>query len=158
MTYLNSAAFFQRPVLRLPQMWQSFVQTFARSGSADTAAPTLQTEPSGMSTAAPPASMRSHGRGSALLWLAMATLGLLMLAGMAMAAGTGGVALQAAYTAVDDMVNGYGKQLLTVMGFAVAAIGYMAANSTGVVMKFIGFAVFLSVGLAAAVGLVGALV
>jgi hypothetical protein len=76
----------------------------------------------------------------------------------AMAAGTGGTAIQAAYNAVNDMVNGYGKQLLMVIGFAVAAIGYMAANATSVVMKFIGFAIFLGVALPAGVGLAGATV
>jgi hypothetical protein len=94
--------------------------------------------------------MRRHAQS-----LAFAVL-LLMVAGFALAAGTGGSALQAAYTSVNDMIGGYGKQLLTVIGFAVAAIGYMATNATGVVMKFIGFAIFLGVGLAAAVGLVGA--
>jgi hypothetical protein len=89
---------------------------------------------------------------------ALFALALLVVAFTALAAGTGGTALQAAYTAVNDMVGGYGKQLLTVIGFAVAAIGYMATNATGVVMKFIGFAIFLGVGLAAAVGLVGAVI
>lgn len=89
---------------------------------------------------------------------ALLALALLVVAFTALAAGTGGTALQAAYTAVNDMVGGYGKQLLTVIGFAVAAIGYMATNATGVVMKFIGFAIFLGVGLAAAVGLVGAVI
>ena len=92
--------------------------------------------------------------GYVLFALALTTL----MAFAALAAGTGGTALQAAYTAVNDMVGGYGKQLLTVIGFAVAAIGYMATNATGVVMKFIGFAIFLGVGLAAAVGLVGAVI
>jgi hypothetical protein len=104
---------------------------------------------------AAPAAAKQFGR---FTGYALFALALLVAAFTALAAGTGGTALQAAYTAVNDMVGGYGKQLLTVIGFAVAAIGYMATNATGVVMKFIGFAIFLGVGLAAAVGLVGAVI
>lgn len=74
------------------------------------------------------------------------------------AAGTTGAALEGAYDALDDMVNGYGKQLLTVIGFAVAAIGFIASNATSVIMKFVGYAIFLGVGLAGATSLVGAVV
>jgi hypothetical protein len=92
------------------------------------------------------------------LMLLLALTGFLLIAFTAGAATNGGTALQAAYTSLNDMIGGYGKQLLTVVGFAVAAIGYMASNATSVIMKFIGFAVFLGVGLAAAVGLVGAVI
>jgi type IV secretory pathway VirB2 component (pilin) len=74
------------------------------------------------------------------------------------AANNNGAALQAAFTQLDDMVNGYGKQLLTVVGFAVALIGYMAANATSIVMKFVGFCIFAGVGLGAAVTVVGAVI
>ena len=94
-----------------------------------------------------------------VLWiLSFVVLALLMVALQAGAAGTGGTALQAAYNSVDAMVNGYGKQLMTVIAFAMAMIGWFASNSSGVILKFIGFAVFAGVGLAAAVGLVGALI
>ncbi|MCW5632767.1 MAG: hypothetical protein KIT17_05460 [Rubrivivax sp.] len=116
-----------------------------------TASPTLAAPPALTSTA----TSKEVGRFAGYALFALALLG---AAFAALAAGTGGTALQAAYTAVNDMVGGYGKQLLTVIGFAVAAIGYMATNATGVVMKFIGFAIFLGVGLAAAVGLVGAVI
>ncbi len=56
------------------------------------------------------------------------------------------------------MVNGYGKQVLTLIGFAVAAIGFIASNATSVIMKFVGYAIFLGVGLAGAITLVGATV
>lgn len=85
-------------------------------------------------------------------------LGLILIAFSAGAATTTGTALLTAYTALNDMINGYGKQLLTVIGFAVAAIGYIAANATSVIMKFVGYAIFLGVGLAAATTLVGAVI
>jgi len=40
----------------------------------------------------------------------------------------------------------------------IAAIGYIATNASGVVMKFIGYAIFLGAALSAAVTLVGAVV
>jgi hypothetical protein len=92
------------------------------------------------------------------LWTALGLLGLFAIGFRVDAANNNGAALQTAYTALNDMVNGFGKQLLTVIGFAVAAIGYLAANATSVIMKFVGYAIFLGVGLAAAVGLVGAVI
>jgi hypothetical protein len=89
--------------------------------------------------------------------LAFAVL-LTLLAFGAMAAGTTGAALQQAYTALNDMVGGYGKQILMLMGFTLTAFGYLATNASGVVMKFIGYAIFLGVGLAAATTLVGAVI
>ncbi len=67
-----------------------------------------------------------------------------------------GTALQAAYDSLNAMANGYGKQILTLMGFVIAAIGYIATNASGVVMKFIGYAIFLGAALGAAITLVGA--
>jgi hypothetical protein len=95
---------------------------------------------------------------ASLLHLSAFVLALLVLTFDAGAAGTSGTALQSAYTALNDMVNGYGKQLLTVIGFAVAAIGFIASNATSVIMKFVGYAIFLGVGLAGATSLVGAVV
>lgn len=93
-----------------------------------------------------------------MAWIGFALLALLIVAFQVGAAGTGGTALQSAYTAVNDMVNGYGKALMTVIAFALAMIGWFASNSTGVILKFIGFAIFAGVGLAAAIGLVGAVI
>lgn len=96
---------------------------------------------------------------SGSIWAFFGALAMtLLIAGLATAATNNGTPLQAAYNTLNDMVNGYGKQLLTVMGFGVAGIGYMATNATGIVMKFVGFAIFLGVGLAAAVALVGAVI
>jgi hypothetical protein len=88
-------------------------------------------------------------------WLVLA---LIVATGAVYAAGTTGTALQATYNMVNDMVGGYGKQLLTVLAFTFALIGYLASNATSVVLKFVGFAIFGSVGLTAATGIIGALV
>jgi hypothetical protein len=93
-----------------------------------------------------------------LLWVVLGAMALMLLALNVGAATNTGTALQAAYTQLDDMINGYGKQLLTVVGFAVAAIGFIAANATSVIMKFVGYAIFLGVGLAGAVTVVGAVI
>jgi curli biogenesis system outer membrane secretion channel CsgG len=74
------------------------------------------------------------------------------------AATTEGTALQGAYTTLDDLANGYGKQILTLMGFVIAAVGYFGANSSSAVFKFIGYAIFLGAALGAATTLVGAVV
>ena len=91
-------------------------------------------------------------------WLALALTIALLGAFDLHAATNKGVALQAAYTSLDDMANGYGKQILTLMGFIVAAIGYIATNASGVVMKFIGYAIFLGAAFTAAIALVGAVI
>lgn len=103
-------------------------------------------------------SLRAPRMNSSFMWLAFAALALVLMALNAGAATNTGTALQGAYTALDDMINGYGKQLLTVVGFAVAAIGFIAANATSVIMKFVGYAIFLGVGLAGAVTIVGAVI
>jgi hypothetical protein len=92
------------------------------------------------------------------LWMCTLIAVLFVYSLTANAAGSGGTALQAAYTTVNDMIGGYGKQLLVTLGFIVASIGYLAANATSVIMKFIGYAIFLGVGLSAAVSLVGAVI
>ena len=81
-----------------------------------------------------------------------------LLASIAQAAGTGGEALQATFNMVNDMVNGYGKQLIIVIGFVLMLIGYLAANATSVVLRFVGLAIFSSVALPAALAIAGALV
>ncbi|OYV02272.1 MAG: hypothetical protein CFE45_01060 [Burkholderiales bacterium PBB5] len=92
------------------------------------------------------------------LWVVLGAIALMILALNAGAASSTGTALSGAYTQLNDMVNGYGKQLLTVVGFAVAAIGFIAANATSVIMKFVGYAIFLGVGLAGATTVVGAVI
>ncbi len=115
----------------------------------------MNTSAASLSPTFTPSRLPSARRATAALMLALA---LLALAFTAVAANNGGVALQAAYTTLNDMVNGFGKQLLTVIGFAVAAIGFIASNATSVIMKFVGYAIFLGVGLAGAVALVGAVI
>lgn len=90
--------------------------------------------------------------------MGLALLAMIVFTGVAYAAGSTGTALQATYNMVNDMVGGYGKQLLTVLAFTFALIGYLASNATSVVLKFVGFSIFASVGLAAATGIIGALV
>jgi len=96
--------------------------------------------------------------GSSLHLSALFLLAVMAMAFDAGAAGVTGTALKDAFDALDAMVNGYGKQLLTVIGFAVAAIGFIASNATSVIMKFVGYAIFLGVGLAGATSLVGAVI
>lgn len=90
-------------------------------------------------------------------------IGFVILAAMlatfgANAATDDGTALQAAYESLNDLANGYGKQILTLMGFVIAAVGYFGANSSSAVFKFIGYAIFLGAALGAAVTLVGAVI
>lgn len=105
-----------------------------------------------------PVAMRMPRLNANLAWMVFGALALLLLAINADAATNDGTALQAAYNSLNEMINGYGKQLLTVVGFAVAAIGFIAANATSVIMKFVGYAIFLGVGLAGAVTVVGAVI
>jgi len=100
---------------------------------------------------------RATKRNLVLLGAVLAILSLVAAVGV-QAAGNTGTALKDAFTELNDMVNGYGKQILTLMGFTIAAIGYIATNASGVVMKFIGYAIFLGAALAAAITLVGAVV
>ena len=74
------------------------------------------------------------------------------------AANNSGASLQAAFTSLDDLANGYGKQILTLMGFVIAAVGYFGANSASAVFKFVGYAIFLGAALGAATTLVGAVI
>jgi hypothetical protein len=93
-------------------------------------------------------------------WGLTLAIGLAMLLAIlgAGAATNDGTALQAAFDTLNEMANGYGKQILTLMGFVVAAIGYIATNASSVVMKFIGYAIFLGAALGAAITLVGAVI
>jgi hypothetical protein len=91
-------------------------------------------------------------------WLALGLATLMLVAFSAIAATNTGTSLQGAFNLVNDIVNGYGKQLMFVLGFAVAMVGFMVQNTTGTIMKFIGFAIFLGTALSSGLGLVGALV
>ena len=102
--------------------------------------------------------LRAPRVNGSFMWMAFAALALVLMALNAGAATNTGTALQGAYNTLNDMINGYGKQLLTVVGFGVAAIGFIAANATSVIMKFVGYAIFLGVGLAGAITVVGAVI
>jgi hypothetical protein len=95
-----------------------------------------------------------HQATSALLLAAALLLAVLG----ATAATNDGTALQEAFETLDGMANGYGKQILILMGFVMCGIAFIATNAAGVVMKFIGYAIFLGAGLGAAVNLVGAVI
>jgi hypothetical protein len=92
--------------------------------------------------------------GLSVLFL-LATVG---LSGMAEAATTTGAALKPAFDALNDIVGGYGKQLLVLIGFIVVALGFWAVTAGALIVKFVGYIIFLSVALAAAVTLSGALI
>lgn len=93
-----------------------------------------------------------------LVMLALLTTVILMFAAGAFAAGNTGTALQAAYDSLNDLAGGYGKQILTLMGFVIAAVGYLGANSSSAVFKFVGYAIFLGAGLGGAVTLAGSVI
>jgi hypothetical protein len=88
----------------------------------------------------------------------MAILVIMCLMQLAHAATTTGTALKPAFDALNDLSGGYGKQLLVLIGFVGASLAMLAVQAMGAVMKFIGYIVFLAVGLGAALTLSGALI
>ena len=83
------------------------------------------------------------------------------VADMAIAAGTLGAtsqgqALKSAYDAMNDLSGGYGKALAMVIAFLITFFAMLASQATGPVLKFMGLAVFGSMGLGAALTLSGA--
>lgn len=88
----------------------------------------------------------------------MVILAIMCLMQLSHAATATGTALKPAFDTLNDLTNGYGKQLLVLVGFVGAGLAMLAAQAMGAVMKFIGFIVFLAVGLGAAVTLSGALI
>jgi len=88
----------------------------------------------------------------------MVILAIMCLMQLTHAATTTGTALKPAFDALNDLTNGYGKQMLVLIGFVGAGLAMLAAQAMGAVMKFIGYIVFLAVGLGAAVTLSGALI
>ena len=91
-----------------------------------------------------------------LLSAFLATLLVMLGVSIVEAATTTGVALKPAFDMLDELVGGYGKQLLVVIGFVAATFAVLAVNATGAILKFVGFVIFLAVGLGAAVTLSGA--
>lgn len=85
---------------------------------------------------------------------------LAMLAAMtgADAAGVTGTALKPAFDILNDIVGGYGKQLLVLVGFVAAAFAVLASNAASAILKFIGYIIFLGVALTAAIALSGAVI
>ena len=90
--------------------------------------------------------------------VALAALIALIVVFGAIAATTNGTALKPAFDMLNDIVGGYGMQLLVLVGFVAAAFAVMAVNATGAILKFIGFVIFLAVGLGAALALSGAVI
>jgi hypothetical protein len=97
-------------------------------------------------------------RGRTLALAVTATLLALLLTASVYAAGTTGTALKPAFDLLNDIVGGYGKQLLVLVGFIAAAFALLAVNATSAILKFIGFVIFLAVALGAAVSLSGAII
>lgn len=93
-----------------------------------------------------------------LAFILIGALSLIAAMTGAQAAGTTGTALKPAFDALNDIVGGYGKQVLILVGFIACAFAVLASQATGAILKFIGFIIFLSVGLTAAVGLSGAVI
>ena len=89
--------------------------------------------------------------------VAAAFIALLIVFGATAATATG-TALKPAFDMLNDIVGGYGMQLLVLVGFVAAAFAVMAVNATGAILKFIGFVIFLAVGLGAALALSGAVI
>ena len=98
-----------------------------------------------------------------LPFLLIAALAVIGLMDMAHAVGTldgaaKGQALKAAFDAVDDLTGGYGKALVLSIGFIVTVFGILASQATAPVLKYIGIAIYMSMGLGAALPLGGALI
>lgn len=91
--------------------------------------------------------------------IALFAVALALFAPMAAQAATNtGTALLPAFTALNDMVGGYGKQLMVLVGFFLGAIGIMLAQAASALMKFVGYTIFLGTGLAAAMTVSGAVI
>lgn len=108
-----------------------------------------------MQTLSPSLSLFSKRRTALLLALAIT---LSALATVATAAGVTGAALKPAFDAINDIVGGYGKQIIVIVAFVAAVLGAMALNATGAILKFLGIILFLSFGLGVALTLSGAVI
>jgi len=83
---------------------------------------------------------------------------LMLLAEAANAAGTTGTVLQPTYQLLDDLANGYGKQIIILTGFIAAMIALVALRGFTPMLGYIGFVIFAGVGLALGVGVAGAMI
>lgn len=91
--------------------------------------------------------------------LAMLAFALALMAPMAVqAAGTTGTELLPAFNTLNNMVGGYGKQIMVIVGFFLGAIGIMVAQAASALMKFVGYAIFLGTGLTAAITVSGSMI
>lgn len=95
---------------------------------------------------------------TALAFALIAALAFLAAMQGANAAGVTGAALKPAFDAVNDIVGGYGKQLLVLVGFIAAGFSILASNAASAMLKFIGYIIFLGVALGIAVAVSGAVV
>lgn len=95
---------------------------------------------------------------TSLAFLAIAVLTVLAAMSGANAAGVTGLALKPAFDVLNDIVGGYGKQLLVLVGFIAACFGIVSTQATGAILKFIGYTIFLGVALGAALALSGAVI
>ena len=93
-----------------------------------------------------------------LAFVLIALLALLTAIQGVHAAGVTGAALKPAFDAVNDIVGGYGKQLLVLVGFVAAGFAVLASNAASAILKFIGYVIFLGVGLGIAVVVSGAVI
>lgn len=87
----------------------------------------------------------------------LALMSMLIIEG-AVAATTTGAALKPAFDTLNDIANGYGKQLLVLVGFVSAAFALLAVNAAAGILRFIGYVIFLAVALGAGLTLSGALI
>jgi hypothetical protein len=94
----------------------------------------------------------------ALAFASIAALAMLAAIQGANAAGVTGAALKPAFDAVNAIVGGYGKQLLVLVGFVAAGFSILASNAASAMLKFIGYTIFLGVGLGIAVVVSGAVI
>lgn len=95
---------------------------------------------------------------TALAFALISVLAFLAAMQGANAAGVTGAALKPAFDAVNDIVGGYGKQLLVLVGFVAAGFSILASNAASAMLKFIGYIIFLGVALGIAVVVSGAVV
>ncbi len=93
------------------------------------------------------------------IWQYVYGLMVLMMSNVAMAADTTkGTVLKTTYDTLNDLIGGYGKQLIMVIAFTGALITLATLKGMQAVVSFVGVAVFASVGLAVATGIAGALI
>jgi hypothetical protein len=93
-----------------------------------------------------------------LLMPLLVLFAMLAITGVAQAAGTTGTVLQPTYNLLNDLANGYGKQIIILVGFVAAMLALVALRGFAPILGYIGFAIFAGVGLALGLGVAGALI